>query len=64
MLGLIIALNQKLLNNINKTLNNYTDHLSRLIELKKNAVKIEIDNFVNYDSSRIAWTLALKNNLT
>lgn len=49
---------------IKRTLDNYTEHLNRLSDLKKKGVKIEIDDFVNYDARKTAWTLALKNNLS
>ncbi len=49
--------------NINRTINSYNEQLSKLIELKKKGVNVDVDNFVDYDATKIAWTLALKNNL-
>ena len=49
--------------NINRKIDNYNEQLRKLVEVKKKGEKVNIDNFVNYDASKIAWTLALKNNL-
>jgi predicted helicase len=49
--------------NIIRTINSYNEQLSKLIDLKKKGVQVNIDNFVDYDATKIAWTLALKNNL-
>jgi predicted helicase len=49
--------------NIKRTLEHYSQQLRELLDIKQKTVNVSIDNFVNNDATKIAWTLALKNNL-
>jgi predicted helicase len=49
--------------NISKTVAFYNQQLVDFNDAKKTMPNITIDDFINYDSTKISWTLSLKNNL-
>ena len=60
----IYNLSKKILsNNISSTVDFYNQQRKEYHKKINTNTKIAVDDFVDYDSKKIAWTLALKNNL-
>jgi predicted helicase len=53
----------KLSDNVNRLIDFYSQQLVDFNNLKNNNNNILVEDFVNYDSKKISWTLALRNNL-